>query len=63
MTLTPEKANWIDLINESVHTSDEVDIGHINAVSRDFIVVKRALSTYNTIMLIVAMRIRASSKF
>lgn len=43
MTLTPEKANWIDLINESVHTSDEVDIGHINAVSRDFIVVKRGL--------------------
>jgi hypothetical protein len=43
MTLTPEKANWIDLINESVRTSDEVDIGHINAVSRDFIVVKRGL--------------------
>lgn len=43
MTLTPEKANWIDLINESVHTSDEVDIGHINAVSQDFIVVKRGL--------------------
>jgi hypothetical protein len=25
MTLTQEKANWIDLINESVHTSDDVD--------------------------------------
>jgi hypothetical protein len=43
MTLTPEKANWIDLINESVHTSDEVDIGHINTISRDFIVAKRDL--------------------
>lgn len=41
MALSPEKTNWIDLINESVHTSDDVDIGDINAVSRDFIVVKR----------------------
>lgn len=41
MTLRPEKTNWIDLINESVHTSDDVDIGDINAVSRDFVVVKR----------------------
>lgn len=32
---------WIDLINESVHTSDDVDIGDIDAVSRDFVVVKR----------------------
>jgi hypothetical protein len=32
---------WVDLINESVHTSDDVDIGDIDAVSRDFIVVKR----------------------
>lgn len=36
-----EKKGWIDLINESVHTSDEVDIGDVDAVSRDFIVVKR----------------------
>ncbi len=41
MTLSPEKTNWIDLINESVHTSDDVDIGDIDAVSRDFVVVKR----------------------
>ena len=33
--------SWIDLINESVHTSDDVDIGDIDAVSRDFIVVKK----------------------
>src|ERR671933_449511 len=37
----PVKRSWIDLINESVHTSDDVDIGDIDAVSRDFIVVKR----------------------
>jgi hypothetical protein len=29
---------WIDLINESVHTSDDIDIGDIDAVSRDFVV-------------------------
>jgi hypothetical protein len=37
----PVKRSWIDLINESVHTSDDGDIGDIDAVSRDFIVVKR----------------------
>jgi hypothetical protein len=36
-----KKKSWIDLINESVHTIDDVDIGDIDAVSRDFIVVKR----------------------
>ena len=35
------KVAWIDLIDESVHTSDDVDIGDIDAVSRDFLVVKR----------------------
>src|SRR5919108_5763636 len=37
----PSKIAWIDLIDESVHTSDDVDIGDIDAVSRDFVVVKR----------------------
>jgi hypothetical protein len=41
MTVSSEKINWIDLINESVYTSDDVDIGDIVAVSRDFVVVKR----------------------
>ena len=36
-----EKKDWIDLINESVHSSDDIDIGDIDAVSRNFIVVKR----------------------
>jgi hypothetical protein len=34
---------WIDLVNESVHTSDDADIGDIIGVSRDLIVVKRGL--------------------
>jgi hypothetical protein len=29
------------LVDETVHTGDDVDIGDIDAVSRDFIVVKR----------------------
>jgi hypothetical protein len=37
----PTKKTWIALIDESVHTSDDADIGDIEAVSRDFIVVKR----------------------
>ena len=37
----PTKPNWIGLINESVHTSDDNDIGDIDAINRDFIVVKR----------------------
>jgi hypothetical protein len=38
---TTKKREWVDLINESVHTSDDIDIGDIDAVSRDFVVVKR----------------------
>ena len=33
--------NWTDLINKSVHTTDDIDIGDIEAVSRDIVVVKR----------------------
>jgi hypothetical protein len=35
------RKSWMDLINESVHTSDDIDIGDIMAVSWDFVVVKR----------------------
>ncbi|MGA9152076.1 MAG: C2H2-type zinc finger protein [Candidatus Nitrosopolaris sp.] len=35
------RKSWMDLINESVHTTDDIDIGDIMAVSRDFVVVKR----------------------
>jgi hypothetical protein len=37
----PSKKSWVDLIDESVHTSDDVDIGDIDALSRDFVVIKR----------------------
>jgi hypothetical protein len=36
-----DKRDWINLINESVHTSDDIDIGDVYAVSRNFVVVKR----------------------
>ena len=39
-----ERSSWTDLISESVHTSDDQDIGDIEAVSRNFIVVKKDLS-------------------
>jgi hypothetical protein len=35
------KLSWIGLIDESIHSSDDIDIGDIDAVSRDFIVVKK----------------------
>ena len=35
------KLTWTNLIDESVHTSDDMDIGDIDAVNRDFIVVQR----------------------
>ncbi|HSF50615.1 MAG TPA: hypothetical protein VLA74_07640 [Nitrososphaeraceae archaeon] len=38
-----EKEEWIDLLNESVHTSEDIDIGDIYAVSRNFVVVMRGL--------------------
>lgn len=38
-----ERASWTDLIRESVHASDDHDIGDIEALNRHFIVVKRGL--------------------
>jgi hypothetical protein len=35
------KKKWEDMIDQSVHTTDDMDIGDIDALSRDFIVVKR----------------------
>jgi hypothetical protein len=35
----PSKKSWVDLIGESVHTSDDVDIGDVDALSRDFVVI------------------------
>ncbi|MEO9320572.1 MAG: hypothetical protein ABI361_07875 [Nitrososphaera sp.] len=36
-----QRTTWMDVTNESVHTSDDVDIGDIKAINREFIVVKR----------------------
>ena len=36
-----KRKDWLSLINESVHTYDDIDIGDVYAVSRNFIVVKR----------------------
>ena len=38
-----EKTEWKDLLNESVHTTDDVDIGDIYAVGKNFVVVMRGL--------------------
>lgn len=38
-----KKKSWIDLIDESVYTDDDVNIGDIDAVNREFIVVRRGL--------------------
>ena len=38
-----EPSSWTDLIGESVPTRDDQDIGDIEAVSRNFIVVKKGL--------------------
>ena len=35
------KSTWMDVTNESVHTSDDVDVGDIEAINRDFLVVKK----------------------
>ena len=40
-TISPAKKEWINLLNESVHTYDDIDIGDVYAVSRNFVVVKR----------------------
>lgn len=42
-SIPKQKIDWIDLINESVHTSDDIDIGDVYAVSRNFVVVMRGL--------------------
>jgi hypothetical protein len=39
--LHKNKKKWEDMIDRSVHAMDDVDIGDIDALSRDFIVVKR----------------------
>ena len=40
MNSETDPPQWKDLIDESVHTSDDIDIGDIEAVSKSFVVVK-----------------------
>ncbi|HET6589689.1 MAG TPA: hypothetical protein VFG45_05955 [Candidatus Nitrosocosmicus sp.] len=40
-SVDPEKLNYIGLINESVHTSDDKDVGDVFAINKHFLVVKR----------------------
>ena len=37
------RMNWPDVLNKSVHASDDADIGDVYALSRDFVVVKRGI--------------------
>jgi hypothetical protein len=47
LSSNPARSGWIDLINESAHTSDDIDIGDIHAINRDFVVVKRGFVNVN----------------
>ena len=38
-----KRKDWLSLINQSVHTYDDIDIGDVYAVSRNFVVVKEDL--------------------
>jgi hypothetical protein len=40
-SISPDKREWTNLLNESVHTYDDIDIGDVYAVSRNSVVVKR----------------------
>ena len=41
--MTEDPASWTDLIHEPVHTADDERLGEIEAVSRNFLVVKKGL--------------------
>lgn len=43
MSTIPSRIEWPDMLNESVHASDDADIGDVYAFSRDFVVVKRGI--------------------
>jgi ribosomal 30S subunit maturation factor RimM len=53
-----DPSSWTDLIGESVYTSDDQDIGDIEAVSRNFIVVKKGLvNVHDTISLFTGLKV------
>ena len=36
MTAASDPAKWVDLINASVHSNEDIDVGDVIAVNRDF---------------------------
>jgi hypothetical protein len=38
-----EKKKWIDLVGQSVHTNDDHDLGNIEALGKDLIVVRKPM--------------------
>lgn len=43
MDYSSDSRTWFSLIDESVHTSDDQDIGDVEAINKFFIVVKRGI--------------------
>jgi hypothetical protein len=48
--IQPGRKTAMDLIQESVHTSDDVDIGDIEAINKEMIVVKRGIKKYTLLL-------------
>ncbi len=42
-TSNPSKSSWMDITNESAHTRDDKDVGDIEAINKDLIVLKQGL--------------------
>jgi hypothetical protein len=42
----PPRQNWVDLVGETVRTSDKQDLGDIESVGNEVIVVKRILLSF-----------------
>jgi hypothetical protein len=40
---TDKKEGWIDLIGQPCRTSDNQELGHLEAISNDFIVIRKSI--------------------
>jgi hypothetical protein len=45
---TDKKEGWIDLIGQSCRTSDNQELGHLEAISNDFIVIRKEYLAIHT---------------
>ncbi len=45
-----KKSGFIDLINESVNTVDDIDIGDIEAVNKNFIGIKKRICKHTLLL-------------